>query len=131
MSERKLKPSSSRRWSAASTRLAGSTTIVVSRCCTTRSAKPGTSSNAIRRAPASLRRHAPDLVRGWHARLHGLVQADDPLDELRGARWAARAVHVDGTELVDRLHDGVVVEHAARRGAGAHRDHPLRLDHLV
>ena len=36
-----------------------------------------------------------------------------------------------GHDLVDRLDDRVVVEHPARRRAGAHRDHPLRLEHLV
>ena len=36
-----------------------------------------------------------------------------------------------GDDLVHALEDGVVVEHPARARAGAHRDHPLRLEHLV
>ena len=40
-------------------------------------------------------------------------------------------VDVDGDDAVDALQDRVVVEHAARARARAHRDHPLRLEHLV
>ena len=47
-----------------------------------------------------------------------------------GPRRAAGHVHVDRHELV-RRHDRVVVEDAHRAGAGAHRDRPLRLEHLV
>jgi hypothetical protein len=38
---------------------------------------------------------------------------------------------VDRDDLVHALEDGVVVEHPAGARAGAHRDHPLRLEHLV
>jgi hypothetical protein len=40
-------------------------------------------------------------------------------------------VDVDRDDLVDALQDRVVVEHPAGARAGAHRDHPLRLEHLV
>src|SRR5580765_4649584 len=46
-------------------------------------------------------------------------------------RRAARQIHVDRHDVVDALDDGVVVEHAARRGAHAHREDPLRVGHLV
>src|SRR5207342_3747355 len=46
-------------------------------------------------------------------------------------RWAAGEVHVDGYDVVDALHDRVVVEHAAAARADAHRQHPLGLGHLV
>ena len=36
-----------------------------------------------------------------------------------------------GHDLVDALEHRVVVEHPARERAGAHRDHPLGLEHLV
>ena len=59
-----------------------------------------------------------------------LAQLEDAVHERLGARRAAGHVHVDGHELVGR-DDRVVVEDAHRRGAGAHRDRPLRLEHLV
>jgi len=59
-----------------------------------------------------------------------VLQVDDRLDELLGARWAARHVHVDGDEPIDPLDDGVGVEHAAGARAGAHRDAPFGLAHL-
>ena len=57
-----------------------------------------------------------------------LVEA---VEERLGAGRAAGHVDVDRQELVGALDDGVVGEHAARRRAGAHRDDPLRLEHLV
>src|SRR5436190_14775091 len=60
-----------------------------------------------------------------------LLQLVDAVHERLGPRWAARHVHVDGQELVDALDNGVVVEHAGARGARAHRDDPLRFEHLV
>ena len=60
-----------------------------------------------------------------------LVQRLDRVDQRLGRRRAAGCVHVDGHDLVDALHDRVVVEHAAGRGAHAHRDDPLGLHHLV
>ena len=50
--------------------------------------------------------------------------------ERLGPRRAAGHVDVDRQELVAR-HERVVVEHAHRRRAGAHRDHVARLEHLL
>jgi hypothetical protein len=60
-----------------------------------------------------------------------VLQVDDRLDQLLGPGRAAGHVHVDRDEAVDTLHDGVGVEHAPRAGAGAHRDAPLGLVHLL
>src|SRR3954462_14238944 len=109
MSERKLKPASSRSQVAASTTLAGSTTIVVSRCFSTTSTRPGTESNSVK-VPHGSRGDAPNLVRRRNARFDRFVQADDSLDQLLGTRRTARHVDVDRDDLVDRLHDRVVVE---------------------
>ena len=59
-----------------------------------------------------------------------VAQLQDPVHHGFRPRRAAGHVHVDRQELVGR-HDRVVVEHAHRRRAGAHRDRPLRLEHLV
>ncbi len=59
-----------------------------------------------------------------------LAQPQDPVHERLGPRRAAGHVHVDRHELV-RRDERVVVEHAHRRAAGAHRDRPLGLEHLV
>src|SRR6476620_12583150 len=74
----------------------------------------------------------------WRRRLGGhsllidlFLELDDAVDERLGARWATRREHLDRHHLVDALDDGVVVEHATHRGAGAHRNHPLGLRHLV
>ena len=63
--------------------------------------------------------------------LHLVVQLEDRVDQHLRARRAAGQVHVDGHDVVDALHDRVVVEHAAAAGAHAHREHPLGLGHLV
>src|SRR5207237_10544675 len=44
---------------------------------------------------------------------------------------AAGDVDVDRHDRVDALHHRVVVENTAGRSAGAHRDHPLGLRHLI
>ena len=65
------------------------------------------------------------------------VALDHPLELVEavnqrlGPRRAARDVDVDRHELVRALDDRVVGEHAAGRRAGAHRDRPPRLEHLV
>ena len=67
----------------------------------------------------------------------GLLVADLLLDVHQrvedglGARRAAGDVDVDGHEVVDALHDAVAAVHAARRGARALGDAPLRAGHLV
>ena len=123
MSARKSKPCSSRRLVAASTSRPGSTTSVVSPWASRTSTSPGTPSQ-LSSPPRGARRRAgprPDL----------LVEADDPLHQRLRPRRAAGHVDVDRDDPVDALEDRVVVEHAAGAGAGAHRDHPLRLEHLV
>src|SRR3954470_24950637 len=115
-----------------STRRAGSTTSVVSPYASLRSTSPGTPSKVISRPePEFSTRHSADLVRRRDARLDLLLEPDDALDERFRARRAAGHVDVDRDDLVDALQDRVVVEHPARAGARPHRDHPLRLEHLV
>ena len=53
------------------------------------------------------------------------------MDQRLGPRRAAGHVDVDRQELVRARDQRVVVEDAGARRAGAHRDHPLRLEHLV
>src|SRR3954454_5498475 len=60
-----------------------------------------------------------------------LLQLVDAVHERLGTRRAAGDVDVHGQELVNPLDNRVVVEHAGARRAGAHRDDPLRLEHLV
>ena len=60
-----------------------------------------------------------------------LVQGQDGVQQCLGGRRAPGGVDVDRHDLVDSLDDGVVVEHAAGRGADAHGDDPLGLHHLV
>src|SRR2546426_206415 len=54
-----------------------------------------------------------------------------PIYQRLGPRRAAGNVDVHRDDLVHALHDRVRAEHAAGGRAGAHRDHPLRLRHLV
>src|SRR6266516_4191225 len=98
MSERKLKPSASRRCVHASISRAGSTTSVVSPCASRNATSPGTASKLSSRSPersdgtnqsrgkcaaffAALGGDSPNLVGRRHARLDLLLQPDDPLDE--------------------------------------------------
>src|ERR1035437_10826326 len=60
------------------------------------------------------------------ARLDLLLDEGDGVEPAVGRRRAARHVDVDWHDRIDALHDRVVVEHAAARGKGAPRDHPLR-----
>src|SRR4249919_4288679 len=71
-------------------------------------------------APAEIRLAADQLLQLVEAVEYGLRP-----------RWAAGDVDVDRHELVGALDHRVVGEHAAGGGAGAHRDRPLRLQHLV
>src|SRR5690242_3114378 len=47
------------------------------------------------------------------------------------ARRAAGDVNVHRDDLIATLHDGVVVENAARSGAGPHGNDPFGLGHLI
>src|SRR6185503_11362208 len=61
-----------------------------------------------------------------------VLELEDPVDERLGGRRAARHVDVDGHDAVAAADDGVgIMIVAAAVGAGAHRDHPARLRHLV
>ena len=53
------------------------------------------------------------------------------LSSISGRGGQPGQVDVDRDDVVDALHDGVVVEHAAGAGADTHRDDPLGLGHLV
>src|ERR1700759_4697524 len=59
-----------------------------------------------------------------------LAQAQDAGERGLGPRRAPGHMHVDRQELV-RRHERVVVEDAHRGAAGAHRDGPAGLEHLV
>src|SRR5579859_2321371 len=77
--------------------------------------------------PAGLVAIAPVLDR---MALDLVAQAQNPVHQRLGTGRAPRHVHVDRHELV-RGHERVVVEHAHRGAARAHRDRPLGLEHLV
>src|SRR5512132_2728831 len=64
----------------------------------------------------------------WPA-LNQPLQLVEAMEEGLGAGWAAGDVDIDRHELVRPLDHRIVREHAARGGAGAHRDHPARLQH--
>ena len=59
------------------------------------------------------------------------LELQDRVDQRLRPRRAAGDVDVDRQELVGALDHRVVGEHAAGGGAGAHREDPLRLQHLV
>src|ERR1700746_1072113 len=59
------------------------------------------------------------------------LQLGEAVEDRLRPRRAAGDVDVDRQELVGALEDGVVGEHPTRGGAGAHRHHPLQLQHLV
>src|SRR5678816_2740674 len=61
-----------------------------------------------------------------------LLEPDDPLEQRLRPGRAARDVDVDRQDLVDALGDRVRVPvRAAAVGARAHRDHVLRVGHLL
>src|SRR5271163_2198315 len=59
------------------------------------------------------------------------LQQGDGVDELFGARRTSRNINIDGDDLVDALHQCVVLENAARGGTGSHGNYPLRFRHLL
>ena len=60
-----------------------------------------------------------------------LLKLDHGVENGFGDRRATRNVDVHGNDLIDALHDVIgAIEPAARR-AGAHRNHPLGLGHLI
>ena len=71
---------------------------------------------------------SPKLVRAADL----LLQLQDAVDQRFGGRRAARHVDVDRHDAIAAAHHGVgIVVVAAAVGAAAHRDHPLRVGHLV
>src|SRR5690349_20045162 len=120
MSDRKVKPCSSRRCNDASTSRAGSTTSVVSPYASFTSTRPGVrlkfipspkpcerSNPTPRKVRSSVRRysacHSAELVCRRHARKYLLVQAENPLHQRFGPRWTTRHVDVDRDDLVHAL----------------------------
>ncbi len=126
MSQRTLKPCSSRSVRHASSRRAGSTTSVVSPSVSRVSTTPGTFARILLTRPRPRISYA-----GGDAGADLLVQTDDALEQRLRPRRAAGDVDVHRDDLVDALEDRVVVEHPAGARARAHGDDPLRLEHLV
>src|SRR5664280_2221315 len=85
--------------------------------------------NQLRLWPA--RRQGALPVRTQRVSLDLLVQLQDGVEQHLRPGGAAGQVHVHRDDVIDPLHDRVVVEHAAAAGADPHRQHPLRLGHLV
>src|SRR5215472_2088625 len=63
--------------------------------------------------------------------LNLLLQQGDGIDQLLRTRWAPRYIDVHGDYLVHTLNQRVIIENAAGGCAGAHRDHPFWLRHLL
>src|SRR3990170_4193992 len=79
-----------------------------------------------------VRLHFVARTRIGRALVHYLfLKHPDTVDETFRTRWTSGHEDVDRYDRVDSLHDGVVVEHPARRCTCAHRDAPLRLRHLL
>src|SRR5690348_1732319 len=68
--------------------------------------------------------HGPTLL------LDLVLEKIDGVDELLWPRRAAGNIDIHWDHLVYALDQGVVVEDAARRSTGAHRDYPLGFGHL-
>src|SRR5207248_8354770 len=49
------------------------------------------------------------------ARRDLLLEQQDAIDQRFGARRASRDIHIHGDDLIDALHDGIVIEDAAAR----------------
>jgi hypothetical protein len=60
-----------------------------------------------------------------------VLQQQEAVDDRLGTRRAAGDVHVGRDDLVDARNGRVVVVEAARRRAGAEREDPLRVAHLL
>src|SRR3984957_12692385 len=65
--------------------------------------------------------HGVDLV----------LQLEQRIKKILRTRRAARDINIRGDNLVHALQHGVSIERPAHRRARAHRDHPLRIGHLV
>jgi len=78
--------------------------------------------------------HTSPQIQNLHHRsalaLYLVLQHHQRMNELLGTRRATGNEHIHRDHLVYR-NQRVIVEHAGRRGAGAHRDHPFRFRHLL
>jgi hypothetical protein len=59
-----------------------------------------------------------------------LLKQRDGIQQLLGPRRAPGHINVHRDDLIDTLHERVIIEHAPGGGAGAHGDDPFRLRHL-
>src|ERR1700682_5754625 len=83
-------------------------------------------------AESSLGRSSASVVASSAAPRDLFAKTEHAFGQRLGARRASWHVHVDGHDRVYALEGRVAVpELAAARGAVAHRDHPLRLGHLL
>src|SRR5256885_5583070 len=64
-------------------------------------------------------------------RLNFLLQKSNGINQLLGTRRTAGHIYINRNDLIDALHQRVIVEYATRGGARAHRDHPLGFGHLL
>src|SRR4029078_8475330 len=83
-------------------------------------------------APSWICRSSASVVASSAAPRDLFAKTEDALGQRLWTRRAARDVDVNWHDRVDALKRGVAVpEFAAARCAVAHRDHPLRLGHLL
>src|SRR5258708_39391578 len=90
-------------------------------------------STGVWRSKKALAAMLSDVQRTLHGSalsLDLLLQQRDGINQLLRSRRATGHVDIYGDDLIHALHQRVIVEHAARRRARAHRDHPLWLRQL-
>src|SRR3954467_9471577 len=63
--------------------------------------------------------------------LNLLLQKGDGINQLLGTRRATRYINIYRYDLIDALHQRVIVKHAARGRTRPHGDYPLRFRHLL
>src|ERR1700693_5040978 len=71
----------------------------------------------------------PRLARTF--RLYPMLQLDQPVDHRFGPRRPPGNIKMHWHDPIDTLQHRVVIIGAARTGAGAERNHPLGLGHLL
>src|SRR3954464_3148417 len=116
MSDRNLKPPSSRRYVHASTSASRSTTIVVSPYASVVETRPGTWSQALsvttrRPAPPTRAQRRPARPRAGASGLRGGGRAEEHYPEVPGTRRPPRHIDRDGDDLVRALERHLPVEH--------------------
>src|SRR6266404_1522738 len=60
-----------------------------------------------------------------------VLQAEQRVKQILRTRWAADHVNINRDDSVHTLQHGICIERSADRRACTHRNHPLRLRHLV